>query len=44
MSTLPEEIKEEGFFIPQEMGFEKKIKERMLYWKKIKASFKNKKG
>ncbi len=44
MNTLPEEIKEDGFFIPQEMGFEKKIKERMLYWKKIKASFKNKKG
>ena len=44
MSTLPEEIKEDGFFIPQEMGFEKKIKERMLYWKKIKAGFRNKKG
>lgn len=43
MNTIPDGIKEENFFIPQEMGYEKKIKERMLFWKKIKSGFKGKK-
>jgi putative ATPase len=43
MRTLPEAIKEQNFFIPQEIGYEKKIKERLLFWKKIKAGFKGKK-
>lgn len=41
MSTLPEEVKERDFFVPNEMGFEKKIKERLLYWKQIKAKLKS---
>ena len=43
MRTLPEAIKEQNFFVPQEIGYEKKIKERLLFWKKIKAGFKGKK-
>jgi putative ATPase len=43
MRTLPEEIPEENFFIPGEMGFEKKIKERLEYWKKIKSNLQKKK-
>lgn len=41
MSTLPEEVKERDFFVPNELGFEKKIKERLLYWKQIKAKLKS---
>jgi putative ATPase len=42
MSTLPDGIKEHDFFIPHEIGYEKKIKERVLFWKKIKAGLKGK--
>ncbi len=42
MATLPEEVKEKDFYIPGDMGFEKKIKERMEYWKKIKDRLKKK--
>lgn len=42
MSTLPEEVKEKDFYVPNQMGFEKKIKERIEFWKKIKASLKGK--
>ena len=37
MKTMPEEVKEEGFYQPNEMGFEKKIKARISYWEKLKA-------
>lgn len=36
MKTIPEEVKESHFFVPNEIGFEKKIKERINYWKRIK--------
>ncbi|MCP5108111.1 MAG: replication-associated recombination protein A [bacterium] len=42
MTTLPGEIKEAGFYNPNLMGFEKKIKERIDYWQKIKAKLRNK--
>lgn len=44
MKTLPDEITEEGFFIPGDMGFEKKIKERLDYWIKVKSNLKKKKS
>ncbi|MCK5055035.1 MAG: replication-associated recombination protein A [Candidatus Aminicenantes bacterium] len=40
METMPEEIKERDFYIPKELGFEKKIKERIDYWKKLKEKLK----
>ncbi len=43
METLPNEVKERDFFIPNKMGFEKKIKERINYWKKIKSILEKKK-
>lgn len=43
MKTLPNEVKGRDFFIPNEMGFEKKIKKRINYWKKIKSILEKKK-
>lgn len=43
LKTIPEEVKEFDFFVPNETGFEKKIKERIEYWKKIKSDLKKKK-
>jgi len=43
MKTLPDEVKERNFFVPNEMGFEKKIKKRMNYWKRIKLILEKKK-
>ncbi|MCK4835406.1 MAG: replication-associated recombination protein A [Candidatus Aminicenantes bacterium] len=43
MKTLPEEVKEKDFFVPNDIGFEKKIKDRLEYWKKTKTALKNKK-
>jgi len=37
MKTIPDEVKEQGFYQPNEMGFEKKIKARISYWQKLKA-------
>ena len=42
MPTLPDEVKEDNFFIPNDMGFEKKILERIKYWKTIKNRLKQK--
>ena len=42
METLPADIREKDFFNPNEMGFEKKIKERILYWKNLKKKLKKK--
>ncbi|MCX6582503.1 MAG: replication-associated recombination protein A [Candidatus Aminicenantes bacterium] len=37
MKTMPEEVEEEDFYEPYQMGFEKKIKERIEYWRQVKA-------
>jgi putative ATPase len=42
MKTLPESIKERGFYQPNLLGFEKKIKDRISYWEKIKAKLSKK--
>ncbi len=39
MITMPDEVKEKDFYQPNVLGFEKKIKERMDYWQKMKARF-----
>lgn len=36
MKTIPDEVKEAGFYEPNLLGFEKKIKDRIDYWKRIK--------
>jgi putative ATPase len=43
IKTIPDEVKESDFYIPNEIGFEKKIKERIEYWKKIKSDLEKKK-
>ena len=40
MSTMPEGVDASGFFEPNMMGFEKKIRERIEYWKKTKKELK----
>ncbi len=40
MSTMPVGVEEQQFFIPNDMGFEKKIKDRIQYWEKVKQSLK----
>lgn len=42
MPTLPEGVKESNFYQPNIMGFEKKIKERIDYWLKLKAELNKK--
>lgn len=37
LETLPDGLKERGLFEPNDMGFEKNIKQRLAYWKKVKA-------
>jgi putative ATPase len=37
LRTLPEGVVEKGFYEPGSMGFEKHIRERLAYWKKVKA-------
>lgn len=37
METMPEAVTERGFYRPNEMGYEKHIKERIDYWLRIKA-------
>jgi putative ATPase len=39
MTTIPDEVKEKGFYQPNELGFEKKIKDRISYWQRIKEKF-----
>ncbi|MGE5342962.1 MAG: replication-associated recombination protein A [Candidatus Omnitrophota bacterium] len=36
MRTIPDEVTEQNFYQPNEMGYEKKIKERIEYWLKLK--------
>jgi putative ATPase len=40
MKTIPDEVKETDFYKPNLLGFEKKIKERIDYWKKMKKKMK----
>jgi putative ATPase len=44
MKTLPDEVKEKDFYQPNELGFEKKIKERMNFWQRLKTSFSKKRA
>jgi putative ATPase len=37
LKTLPDEVVEKNFYEPGSMGFEKHIRERLAYWKKVKA-------
>jgi putative ATPase len=39
MKTIPDEVKEKDFYQPNELGFEKKIKDRINYWQRIKEKF-----
>lgn len=39
METLPPAVKERNFFTPNALGFEKKIRERMEYWQKLKEQW-----
>ncbi len=36
LETLPDGLKERGFFQPNDMGFEKNIQQRLAFWQKIK--------
>ncbi|MDD8012682.1 MAG: replication-associated recombination protein A, partial [Acidobacteriota bacterium] len=42
LKTMPDGVKEKGFYEPGSMGFEKNIRERMAYWQKIKEAMKKK--
>jgi putative ATPase len=37
LQTLPDGLSERGFYEPNDMGFEKNIKQRLAFWQKIKA-------
>jgi putative ATPase len=37
LETLPDGLSERGFYEPNDMGFEKNIKQRLAFWQKIKA-------
>lgn len=39
MITMPDQVTEKDFYQPNLLGFEKKIKERIDYWQRIKARF-----
>lgn len=43
LPTLPQGMRERNFYEPGNMGFEKHIRERMEYWKKIKDELKKRK-
>ncbi len=40
METMPDQIRERDFYLPNSLGFEKKIEERIQYWKRIKKQMK----
>jgi hypothetical protein len=42
MKTIPFEVKETGFYEPNEMGFEKKVRDRIEYWKRLKENLSKK--
>ena len=37
LQTLPDGLEERGFYEPNDLGFEKNIKQRLAFWQKIKA-------
>lgn len=43
LKTLPEGVREKDFYEPGTMGFEKHVRERMEYWKKVKDELKKRK-
>ncbi len=43
LRTLPDGVREKDFYEPGTLGFEKHVRERMEYWKKIKDELKKKK-
>ncbi|HUU04506.1 MAG TPA: replication-associated recombination protein A [Patescibacteria group bacterium] len=43
LETLPAGMKERGFYEPNDMGFEKNIRQRLAFWQKIKDELKKKK-
>lgn len=43
LPTLPTGVLERGFYEPSGMGFEKNIRERLAYWKKVKDELAKKK-
>jgi len=43
MNTLPEGLKNVSLFLPEKIGFEKKILKRYKYWKNLKEKLENKK-
>lgn len=42
MKTIPDEVEEKDFYEPNQLGFEKKIKERIDYWQQLKAKLRDK--
>ena len=44
MNTMAENVDESEFYEPNTMGFEKKIRDRIEYWKKIKNEIKGTEG
>ena len=44
MNTLPDEVKGTPFYNPHDLGFEKTIRSRIEYWKKVKAGLEKKNG
>ncbi len=40
METIPEKLKGKTFYEPIDIGFEKELKKRYLYWKKLKEKLK----
>ncbi len=42
MECMPEELRNRQYYIPKEVGFEREMKKRMEYFKKLKLSLKNK--
>lgn len=43
MPTLPEQVRERDFFVPNELGFEKTIHRRLSYWQSLKKKIAGKK-
>ena len=43
LATMPEGVRERDFYEPGTLGFEKHVRERMQYWKKVKDELKKRK-
>jgi putative ATPase len=42
MKTIPDEVKETGFYEPNLLGFEKRIRDRIEYWRRLKEKLSKK--